>query len=83
MAALRVLCWALLFILRLRFPPGSSIATLLTISYKNVNKTGRPFRKGNVCIKIFVNLNRSDTKHCLYVKLYNNFSYNIMKVLVF
>ena len=27
MAALRVLCWALIFILRLRFPPGSSIAT--------------------------------------------------------
>ena len=25
MAALRVLCWALIFILRLRFPPGSSI----------------------------------------------------------
>ena len=28
MAALRVLCWALIFILRLRFPPGSSIATI-------------------------------------------------------
>ena len=27
-AALRVLCWALIFILRLQFPPGSSIATL-------------------------------------------------------
>ena len=61
----------------------SCLLTLLTISYKNINKTGRPFRKGNVCITIFVNLNRSDTKHCLYVKLYNNFSYNIMKVLVF
>ena len=33
MAALRVLCWALIFILRLRFPPGSSIAT--NISYCN------------------------------------------------
>ena len=61
----------------------SCLLTLLTISYKNINKTGRPFRKGNVCITIFVNLNRSDTKHCLYLKLYNNFSYNIMKVLVF
>ena len=32
MAALRVLCWALIFILRLRFPPGSSIATNIVIS---------------------------------------------------
>ena len=28
MALLRVLCWALIFILRLRFPPGSSIASI-------------------------------------------------------
>ena len=35
MAALRVLCWALIFILRLRFPPGSSIATILNNRYKN------------------------------------------------
>ena len=27
MAVLGVLCWALIFILRLRFPPGSSIAS--------------------------------------------------------
>ena len=32
MAALRVLCWALIFILRLRFPPGSSIATTKRIT---------------------------------------------------
>jgi hypothetical protein len=29
MALLRVLCWALIFILRLRFPPGSSIASIM------------------------------------------------------
>ena len=34
---------------------------LLTISDKNINKTDCPFRKGNVHIKIFVNLNRIDT----------------------
>ena len=45
---------------------GLSLLTLLIISYKNINKTDRPFRKGNVCIKIFVNLNRSDTKHIIY-----------------
>ena len=43
----------------------SCLLTLLTISDKNINKTDCPFRKGNVCIKIFVNLNRNDTKHCL------------------
>ena len=43
----------------------SCLLTLLTISDKNINKTDYPFRKSNVCIKIFVNLNRSDTKHCL------------------
>jgi hypothetical protein len=31
MALLRVLCWALIFILRLRFPSGSSIATIYNI----------------------------------------------------
>ena len=28
MALLRTLCWALIFILRLRFPPGSSLASI-------------------------------------------------------
>ena len=35
MALLRVLCWALIFILRLRFPPGSSIASILNNRYNN------------------------------------------------
>ena len=43
----------------------SCLLTLLTISDKNINTTDCPFQKGNVCIKIFVNLNRNDTKHCL------------------
>ena len=29
MALLKALCWALIFILRIRFPPGTSIATVL------------------------------------------------------
>ena len=28
MALLKALCWALIFILRIRFPPGTSIATV-------------------------------------------------------
>ncbi len=31
MALLRTLCWALIFILRLRFPPGSSLASIFKI----------------------------------------------------
>jgi hypothetical protein len=26
---IRTLCWALIFIIRLRFPPGSSLATII------------------------------------------------------
>ena len=36
MALLKALCWALIFILRIRFPPGSSIATVFLI---NCSKT--------------------------------------------
>ena len=36
--------------------------TLLTISDKCINKSDCRFRKGNVFMKIFVNLNRSETK---------------------
>ena len=35
MALLRTLCWALIFILRLRFPPGSSLASMLPCGVKN------------------------------------------------
>ena len=31
MCVLRVLCWALIFVFRLRFPPGSSIATSILL----------------------------------------------------
>ena len=37
MPLLRVFCWALIFILRLRFPPGSSIASV----YNVLNKWSR------------------------------------------
>ena len=42
MVALRVLCWALIFILRLQFPPGSSIATIRS---KILHATSRFKRK--------------------------------------
>ena len=29
MALLKALCWALIFIIRIRFPPGTSLATVL------------------------------------------------------
>ena len=28
MALLKVICWALIFIIRIRFPPGKSLATI-------------------------------------------------------
>ena len=31
MALLHVLCWALIFVLRLGFPPGCSLATILKL----------------------------------------------------
>ena len=43
MALLKVICWAIIFIKRIRFPPGKSLATILTmfkyivISFENVH----------------------------------------------
>ena len=31
MALLKVICWALIFIIRIRFPPGKSLATILIV----------------------------------------------------
>ena len=33
MSCLKVICWALIFIFKLRFPPGVSIATVLKCSF--------------------------------------------------
>ena len=33
MALLKALCWALIFILRIRFPPGTSIAKVALVEY--------------------------------------------------
>ena len=35
MALLKALCWALTFIIRIRFPPGTSLATVLNNRYNN------------------------------------------------
>ena len=32
---LKVICWALIFIIRIRFPPGKSLATILNNRYNN------------------------------------------------
>jgi hypothetical protein len=40
MQSFKVICWALLFIFKLRFPPGVSIATLLAKScVETINET--------------------------------------------
>ena len=40
MALLKALCWALIFIMRIRFPPGTSLATELNDFFsKNVRPT--------------------------------------------
>ena len=31
MALLKALCWALIFIIRIRFPPGTSLATVFRV----------------------------------------------------
>ena len=41
---LKALCWALIFILRIRFPPGSSITTVLNNRYNN-EEALQAFRK--------------------------------------
>ena len=35
MALLKALCWALIFIIRIRFPPGTSLATVLNNRHNN------------------------------------------------
>ena len=35
MALLEVICWAIIFIARIRFPPGKSVATILNQRYNN------------------------------------------------
>ena len=41
--AIKVICWAIIFITRIRFPPGKSLATITEQSVKAVNKM--PHRK--------------------------------------
>ena len=55
----------------------------LTISDKYINKSDCRFRKDTVFMTIFVNWNRSETKSNVQIKLFNNFSHNIKKVLFF
>ena len=37
MALLKALCWALIFIIRIRFPPGTSLATVLMNIYLGIS----------------------------------------------
>ena len=57
------------------------LLTLLTISDKYINKSDCRFRKDTVFMTIFVNLNRNENN--VQVKLFNNLSHNIKKILFF
>ena len=46
MASLHVLCWALIFVLKSRFPPGSSFATILQIQDYYLFQKDRVGKKG-------------------------------------
>ena len=37
MALLKVICWALIFIIRIRFPPGKSLATILNMALRIIS----------------------------------------------
>jgi hypothetical protein len=52
MSCLKVICWALIFIFKLRFLPGVSIATVLVLNYSQISK---------VPVKIVVNLSKIQT----------------------
>ena len=41
MALLKVICWALVFIIRIRFPPGKSLVTIVN-KYADWSKTKIP-----------------------------------------
>ena len=41
MALLKVICWAIIFIARIRFPPGKSLATFLLSVLKFINRPDR------------------------------------------
>ena len=45
MALLKVICWAIIFITRLRFPPGKSLATILSQIQIYVFNKGNIFNK--------------------------------------
>ena len=51
MALLRTLCWALIFILRLRFPPGSSLASSCIFSYYFRRHFLASFLDSPMCLK--------------------------------
>ena len=38
MALLKVICWALIFIIRIRFPPGKSLATIFLLHFRECIK---------------------------------------------
>ena len=50
MALLKVICWAIIFITRLRFPPGKSLAT---IKNKEIRNTINIYLKGCIRKRIF------------------------------
>ena len=51
MALLKVICWAIIFITRLRFPPGKSLATILNKQSESIKKQSKPGALLNVALK--------------------------------
>ena len=69
MAPLKALCWALVFILRIRFLPGSSIATVLNNRYnEEALKAFRKFQRLELKLgkaKLDLELSRQPYKNIL------------------
>ena len=52
MALLKALCWALIFIIRIRFPPGTSLAMILNIvnHFRSQNSENTARRKQHLSL---------------------------------
>ena len=62
MALLKALCWALIFIIRIRFPPGTSLATVLEVAQANCQATTIYKAGDNFCVDSSLLLSSLSTK---------------------
>ena len=54
MSCLKVICWALILILKLHFPPGVSIAAVLTMLCIKFSQILRNLQTFSNCVQIFL-----------------------------